>query len=311
MTGASMMTPASNCSCMARHLRSRPARRSDRTTWPSGGLRLEDVDQDGIADRQRGLALTVATEQLAVADDAFASAPMSTRISSLSMRTTWPSSDVTVLNSDVRVLLVRAAPPSSSAPGRAGERRRVPRPRPRRPGASAVSSALEAAGGWRRRHRVDVDHRIRVGHDRIRVGHPDLRRPRRLRVGDGLHVGHDGLGLGYERFGCVGCLVVSAGGGLVGDGDRRDGVLGRLVGDGGDSLRLRRGPALLLFGQGSGLSWWSIRALRITNGPSGGSAVSENDRVVRGDRLGGSAPWCVDGLYVARALSVPLGAGRV
>ena len=36
MTGASMMTPASNCSCIARHLRSRPARRSERTAWPSG-----------------------------------------------------------------------------------------------------------------------------------------------------------------------------------------------------------------------------------------------------------------------------------
>ena len=35
MTGASMMTPASNCSCIERHLRSRPARRSERTAWPS------------------------------------------------------------------------------------------------------------------------------------------------------------------------------------------------------------------------------------------------------------------------------------
>ena len=33
---ASMISPASNCSCMARHLRSRPARRSERTAWPSG-----------------------------------------------------------------------------------------------------------------------------------------------------------------------------------------------------------------------------------------------------------------------------------
>ncbi len=36
MTGASMITPASNCSCIERHLRSRPARRSERTAWPSG-----------------------------------------------------------------------------------------------------------------------------------------------------------------------------------------------------------------------------------------------------------------------------------
>ena len=43
---------------------------------------------------------------------------------------------------------------------------------------------------------------------------------------------------------------VNAGGGLVDDGDRRDGVFGRLVGDRGDGLRLRRGPARLLFGQG-------------------------------------------------------------
>ena len=36
MTGASMIVPASNSSCIECHLRSRPARRSERTTWPSG-----------------------------------------------------------------------------------------------------------------------------------------------------------------------------------------------------------------------------------------------------------------------------------
>ncbi len=50
------------------------------------------------------------------------------------------------------------------------------------------------------------------------------------------------------------------GGGLVSDGDRRDGFFGRLVGDGGDGLRLRRGPARLFFGQGFGHSWLWICA---------------------------------------------------
>jgi hypothetical protein len=52
---------------------------------------------------------------------------------------------------------------------------------------------------------------------------------------------------------------VVGGGGLVGGG-RRDGVLGRLIGDGGNSPRLRRGPALLFFGQGFGHSWLWICA---------------------------------------------------
>ena len=37
-----------------------------------GRLRLQDVDEDRVADVERRLALAVATEQLAVADDAFA-----------------------------------------------------------------------------------------------------------------------------------------------------------------------------------------------------------------------------------------------
>src|SRR5207253_2175466 len=38
-------------------------------------------------------------------------------------------------------------------------------------------------------------------------------------------------------------------GGLVGDGNRRDGLFGRLVSRGGSCLRLRRRPALLRLGQ--------------------------------------------------------------
>ena len=50
---------------------------------------------------------------------------------------------------------------------------------------------------------------------------------------------------------------------------------------------LRRGPARLLFGQQSGLSWSWIRLPRITNGLSDAQAVSGSDQVVRGDRLRG------------------------
>ena len=45
------------------------AQRQDRVALRR--LRLQDVDEDRVADGQRGLALAVATEQLAVADDAF------------------------------------------------------------------------------------------------------------------------------------------------------------------------------------------------------------------------------------------------
>ena len=72
MTGASMMRPASNCSCIERHLRSRPARRSDRTTCPSGDFGLQDVDQHHVADGKLGRRLGVPAVELAVGDDAFA-----------------------------------------------------------------------------------------------------------------------------------------------------------------------------------------------------------------------------------------------
>ena len=59
-----------------------------------------------------------------------------------------------------------------------------------------------------------------------------------------------GRGRGFRlRSGFLG-----AGSGLVYDGNRRDGLFGRLVGHGGDSFRFRRGPARLLFGQGFGHS---------------------------------------------------------
>ena len=72
MTGASMMTPALE---LLLHraplaLEAGAAEREDDVAL--GRLRLEDVDEDGVPDLELGLALGVAAEQLAVADDAFA-----------------------------------------------------------------------------------------------------------------------------------------------------------------------------------------------------------------------------------------------
>ena len=63
------------------------------------------------------------------------------------------------------------------------------------------------------------------------------------RGGSRFRRGDSGGGRGGRRGDGAG------GGGLVSDGDRRDGLLGRLVGGGGECLRLRRGPAHVMFGQ--------------------------------------------------------------
>ena len=71
-----------------------------------GRLRLEDVDEDGVPDRQLRLALAVATEQLAVADDAFALGTDVDEDLVLVDADDLALDDVTVLEAlDVRVLL--------------------------------------------------------------------------------------------------------------------------------------------------------------------------------------------------------------
>ena len=72
MTGASMMTPASNCSCIDAPLALETGAAERQDDVALGRFRLEDVDEDRVPDGQLRLALAVATEQLAVADDALA-----------------------------------------------------------------------------------------------------------------------------------------------------------------------------------------------------------------------------------------------
>ena len=218
-------------------------------------------------------------------------APMSTRISSLSMRTTWPSTTSPCL----KLLMSESCSASSSSmvvgsgpSSRAGAGLRllvVARGRRVRRvvggqralgavGAGGLGGGRVGGSGPRRRALVGGGRRRLPPRASAARRRTPVRRPRPLRalrlasaprrrpLGFGVRLGVD---LRWRRprsarlrrrFGLLGRCdgVVGAGGGLVGDGDRRGGLLGRLVG-GGDRLRLRRGPALLLFGQGSGHSW--------------------------------------------------------
>ena len=208
-----------------------------------GRFGLEDVDEDGVADGQLRLALAVTTEQLAVADDAFALGADVDEDLVLVDADDLALDDVAVLEAlDVRVLLGeqllhRRRLGAELAAGRALPRRRS-RPARRR---SRRRSAPSAAG-WPFSEASITGTSATASVSAV-GGCPPA--PSRRLV---------------PRSSVVVVGVVCAGGGLVGDGDRRRGVFGRLVGDGGDGLRLRRGPALLLFGQGGGHSWWWICA---------------------------------------------------
>ena len=183
-------------------------------------------------------------------------APMSTRISSLSIRTTLPSTTspcLKLLMSRVLLgeqLLHRRRLGPSGARGDAGSSSVFAggRAHPRLVGAQAIASSA-AAGGLvgrgssaarspRRPRLPRRSRRATGGSSRgsrsaaslgpLRVGRSARRwRPRRRLIGGRGGVGGDLVRRGRRRLG-VGLGV--GGGGLVGDGDRRDGVLGRLVG---------------------------------------------------------------------------------
>src|SRR4029077_19635944 len=123
----------------------------------------------------------------------------------------------------------------------------------------------------------------------------------------------DGCGLvgGRLRLFCR-RLVVCARGGLIGDGDGRRGVVRRLVGDGGCSLRLRGGPALLLFGQGGSHSWWWICARESRTARASLKPCPKRSGCGPWGSTPRSAPSCVEIRLVCRSSAVlPLGAGRV
>ena len=225
-----------------------------------GRFRLEDVDEDRVPDGQLGLALAMATEQLAVADDALALGTDVDQDLVLVDADDLALDDVAVLEAlDVGILL--------------GEqllhRRRLGSERTRRAassssslaaGASAVSSSVSVSSAAGAAVAAGRSGSLSVGRCR-RLGRSARRSGAAVAAAGSGRAGSQprsvGSGSGSWRVLRLrgGCEVVGAGGGLVGDGDRRDAVFGRLVGGGGDGLRLRRGPALLVVGQGSGHSW--------------------------------------------------------
>ena len=167
MTGASMITPALE---LLLHraplaLEAGPPQRQDDVALLR--LRLEDVDEDGVADRERGLRLGVPAVELAVRDDAFALGADVDEDLVLVDPDDGPLDDVAVLEAlDVRVLLgeqllhrrrlrpqvARHGSGASSArppPGRRRSRRRARGPRrrpvPRRAAPAAASRTTSSA----------------------------------------------------------------------------------------------------------------------------------------------------------------------
>ena len=94
---------------------------------------------------------------------------------------------------------------------------------------------------------------------------------------------------GGDRLGCGGGARLGAGlggGGLVGHGDGRDGLLGRRGIAGGCRLRRRRGPALLLVGQGDPVSFMDS-ALESRTAAEPRPGPSWRGRGIVGDLAGG------------------------
>ena len=205
---------------------------------------------------------------------------MSTRISSLSIRTTVPSTTSPCLK-----LLMSESCSASSSSIVVGSGPVRPRDR-----AGASSSSSSAAGGASMTSSSVVAAAVGSARLRRRLGLRGLGSLGRLgvpRVGD---LGGFGNGLGCARrqpraasaltaasgsasgsatasgrlrrrprMASGGGLGGLGGGGLVGDSDRRDGLLGRRGLAGGDGLRRRRGPALQLVGQGDVVSYREFR----------------------------------------------------
>ena len=218
-------------------------------------LGLQDVHEDGVADIQGGLPLTVPTEQLAVTDDAFALGADVDEDLVLVDADDLTFDHVAVLEAlDVGILLGEQLLHGRRLRAEGARMLRLLVLVTRSRGVGHVGRAQVLSGRLRVNGRLRFSGRCRGRYDarefwsssrlRLGLGSNDLR-------GD-LDVVLSGIRRGGDlrlRGGFLG-----AGGGLVCDGNRRDGIFGRLVGHGGDSFRFRRGPARLLFGQGFGHS---------------------------------------------------------
>ena len=253
-----------------------------------GRLGLEHVDQDRVADVERRLALAMTPEQLPVADHALALRADVDEDLVLVDPDDLALDDVAVLEAlDVGVLLreqLLHRRRLGAGALRRGRRGLVLLLDVR--GRRCVRGLVLDGGDWGLLH-----HGLRD-----RLGGGCL-----LRLGGGGLLGHGGLGcgglggrlvdgdcrLGGLLGGGLGCL---GGDGLVGDGNRRDGLLGRRGLAGGNGLRGRRGPVLLLFGQGDRVSCRGFGPWNHETAPEHIPAPSWRGRVDRRDLGRRSAP---------------------
>ena len=306
-----------------------------------GRLGLEDVDQDGVADVELRLALAMTTEQLAIADDALALGADVDEDLVLVDADDLALDDVTVLEAlDVRVLLGEQLL----------HRRRLGAHRARRDDRLLVIArgrrvgrllggqrALRAVGtgglgdgrigggglGGGRRRRRGLPRRARP---RCRT---PMRRARRLRAlprcRPPLRVAAGSAsGSAATSVAAASVVAASAAGSASSDGATASAVL--VAGSSATATAVAPSSGAWsaeATASGSGVvppCFSSVKGL-VTPGcgfapenherPERRSSRVRNDEVVRGDRLRGPLLRASNGLYVARALSVPLGAGRV
>ena len=230
--------PGVEAPCIARHLRSRPARRAAaRDGMALRRLRLEDVDEDLVPDRQPGRASSpsrgprrLISSRLETTPSLFP--PKSTRISSGSMRTTVPSTTSPCLRLLTSFDGRRGAAPWSSARTRPPAQARGGLRFGGRLAAAAIGSGsgrppVRAAGFRLSRHRLGLGLRLRAR------GRPPVRRQARQRSGHRLQA--------RWRSGLLDDLI-SLVASLRGGGHLRRGFRGvRLLGRNGDRLGLGRG----------------------------------------------------------------------
>ncbi len=311
-----------------------------------GRLGLEDVDEDRVADGQLRLALAVATEQLAVADDAFALGADVDEDLVLVDADDLALDDVTVLEAlDVGVLLGEQLLHRRRLGSEVARRARAPRPRRRwRRARRRSRRRVRRVGVGRGRRRGGLDGARRRGprrRSRLGVGGSATaarRRRRRPRRGSAARRRPAAAAAAAARLGGSSAAASAAAASAaarrprLGVGASRASVLGgrrssvlvagssatataATVSSDAWSARRRWPPAPARSRPAALRSRvWSLLVVdlrpRITNGPSDAQAVSETIEVVRGDRLRGPLLRASNGLAVALQLSCLLGPGE-
>ena len=266
-----------------------------------GRLGLEDVDQDRVADGQLRLALAMATEQLAIADDAFALGADVDQDLVLVDPDDLALDDIAVLEAlDVRVLLGQELLHRRRLRAERRGRARAPRSSSLAAGASAVSSALSGidSGGSRRRPprrrgasvaaastavgaRRRPGARPRMPARPLAAARPPPRAPPRRGASSG--VGRGVVSTGRRRS-ASGAVRRGSSAMVAGSSRRRP---PRRCSRAPDRRRWRWPPAPARSRPAALRSRvWSLLVVdlrpRITNGLSDAQAVFRNDQVVRG-----------------------------